>query len=81
MELISMLHADAVKKSQQKRGWNHRQQSIEGKCTEKPAKKLDFSKGEIIAVGDSMNDRIVLETAGTKVVLGNAAEEVKQHCD
>ncbi|MFS0561364.1 Cof-type HAD-IIB family hydrolase [Terribacillus sp. 179-K 1B1 HS] len=52
-----------------------------GHALKKLAKKLDFKKEDIIAIGDSMNDLPMLEEAGTKVAMGNATEEVKQYCD
>lgn len=52
-----------------------------GNALKKLAKKLDVKKEDIIAIGDSMNDLPMLEVAGTKVAMGNATEEVKQHCD
>ncbi|PAD34465.1 Cof-type HAD-IIB family hydrolase [Terribacillus saccharophilus] len=52
-----------------------------GNALKKLAKKLDMKQDDIIAIGDSMNDLPMLEIAGTKVAMGNATEEVKQHCD
>ncbi|SEN72755.1 hypothetical protein SAMN04489762_2682 [Terribacillus saccharophilus] len=52
-----------------------------GNALKKLAKKLDMKQEDIIAIGDSMNDLPMLEIAGTKVAMGNATEEVKQHCD
>lgn len=52
-----------------------------GNALKKLAKKLDVKQEDIIAIGDSMNDLPMLEVAGTKVAMGNATDEVKQHCD
>ncbi|MFP7495117.1 Cof-type HAD-IIB family hydrolase [Terribacillus saccharophilus] len=52
-----------------------------GIALKKLAKHLDVEKEDIIAIGDSMNDLPMLEVVGTKVAMGNATEEVKQHCD
>lgn len=52
-----------------------------GNALKKLAKKLDVKQEDIIAIGDSMDDLSMLEVAGTKVAMGNATDEVKQHCD
>ena len=40
-----------------------------------------FQKEELMAFGDAMNDRSMLEAVGTSVVMGNGAEELKQMAD
>ena len=38
-----------------------------------------FTRDEVMAVGDNLNDLDMLEFAGTAVVMGNAAESLKAH--
>ena len=45
------------------------------------AKYLGISMNEVLAIGDSANDRTVLETVGFSVAMGNAAAEIKDLCD
>jgi len=42
------------------------------------AEKLGISMDEVMALGDNLNDRDMLERAGRSVAMGNAAEEIKQ---
>ncbi|MDG5787243.1 Cof-type HAD-IIB family hydrolase [Evansella sp. AB-P1] len=43
--------------------------------------KLDISKEEIIAVGDSYNDLEMIELAGLGVAMGNAPDDIKEKAD
>lgn len=40
--------------------------------------KLNISKNEVVAIGDNVNDKEMLENAGLGVVMGNSAEYVKK---
>ena len=44
------------------------------------ARQLGISMAETVAVGDSDNDRSVLEAAGLAVAMGNASPEIKAIC-
>ena len=40
--------------------------------------KLNIKASEVIAIGDNVNDKEMLENAGLGVVMGNSAEYVKK---
>jgi Cof subfamily protein (haloacid dehalogenase superfamily) len=42
------------------------------------AELYGFDRSEVMAIGDNFNDREMLEWAGTAVVMGNAAEDLKR---
>ena len=48
-----------------------------GSALEALARGLDVDRGEVMAVGDNLNDREMLEFAGAPVVMGNAVEPLK----
>ena len=48
-----------------------------GAALEVLAQSLDVDQGEVMAVGDNLNDREMLEFAGAPVVMGNAVEPLK----
>ena len=48
-----------------------------GAALEALARSLDVDRGEVMAVGDNLNDREMLEFAGAPVVMGNAVEPLK----
>jgi hypothetical protein len=48
---------------------------------ERLIKMLGVNKGEVIAIGDSHNDRPLLEAAGLKIAMGNAPNEIKDIAD
>jgi hydroxymethylpyrimidine pyrophosphatase-like HAD family hydrolase len=41
------------------------------------AARLDVAAGDVMAVGDNLNDLPMLEFAGTPVLMGNALPELK----
>ena len=45
------------------------------------AERLGLARGEVMAVGDSGNDRTMVALAGLGVAMGNATEEIKQVAD
>ena len=45
------------------------------------AKKLDIKQEEIIAIGDNVNDEIMIKNAGLGIAMENAAEDVKNVAD
>ena len=45
------------------------------------ANALGLDRREVMAVGDSGNDRTMIELAGLGVAMGNATDEVKQAAD
>lgn len=45
---------------------------------ERLIKMLNVHKEEVIAIGDSHNDRPLLEAAGLKIAMGNAPTEIKE---
>ena len=47
----------------------------------KLAEHLGIDVNDVIAIGDSDNDRIMLKTAGFSVAMGNALEELKVCAD
>ncbi|MEC1665909.1 Cof-type HAD-IIB family hydrolase [Bacillus mojavensis] len=48
-----------------------------GQALERLAKRLNISMNETAAVGDSLNDKSMLEAAGKGVAMGNAREDIK----
>jgi len=48
---------------------------------EKLAQHLGISREEIIAIGDAINDKEMIEYAGLGVAMGNAEEEIKMQAD
>lgn len=48
---------------------------------EKLAEKLNIKKEEIIAIGDNVNDEVMIKKAGLGIVVGNAAEDIKLIAD
>ena len=48
-----------------------------GAALEALARRLDVDRGAVMAVGDNLNDREMLEFAGAPVVMGNAVEPLK----
>ena len=48
-----------------------------GSALEALARDLDIDRGGVMAVGDNLNDREMLEYAGAPVVMGNAVEPLK----
>ncbi|MCY9185664.1 Cof-type HAD-IIB family hydrolase [Bacillus sp. FSL K6-1012] len=48
-----------------------------GQALERLAKRLNIPMKETAAVGDSLNDRSMLEAAGKGVAMGNAREDIK----
>ena len=48
-----------------------------GSTLEEWASTLDIDRSEVMAIGDNLNDHEMLEFAGTPVVMGNAAPELK----
>ena len=45
------------------------------------ARVWGIDRSEIVAFGDDLNDRDMLEFAGTGIAMGNAHEEIKTHAD
>ena len=45
------------------------------------AQRLGLTRDEVMAVGDSGNDRTMVELAGLGVAMGNATEDIKQAAD
>ena len=45
------------------------------------AKELDIQKEEIMAIGDNINDKMMLENAGLGVAMGNSAPYIKEIAD
>ena len=45
------------------------------------AAKLGIPREEVMAIGDSDNDLLMLKAAGTSIAMGNGTEEVKNSCD
>lgn len=45
------------------------------------AEQLGLARGEVMAVGDSGNDRTMVELAGLGVAMGNATDEIKKAAD
>ncbi|HDI7330654.1 TPA: HAD family phosphatase [Staphylococcus aureus] len=43
--------------------------------------KLGYSVDQVIAFGDSMNDKSMFEVAGLAIAMGNASDELKQYAD
>ena len=60
--LVDVLHADVTK----------------GKTLERWAKRQGYLYESIMAIGDNLNDREMLEYVGLPVVMGNAVQELKQ---
>ncbi|MGN7374402.1 Cof-type HAD-IIB family hydrolase [Bacillus halotolerans] len=52
-----------------------------GQALERLAKRLNIPMKETAAVGDSLNDRSMLEAAGKGVAMGNAREDIKAIAD
>lgn len=48
---------------------------------EKLAEKLDIKKEEIIAIGDNVNDEVMIRNAGLGIAMGNATNEIKNIAD
>ena len=53
-------------------GWS------KGAALEAYAHRLELDRTAVMAVGDNLNDREMLEFAGRPVVMGNAVEPLKQ---
>ena len=45
------------------------------------AKELDIKKEEIMAIGDNVNDKMMIENAGLGVAMGNSAPYIKEIAD
>lgn len=45
------------------------------------AKKLNISKEEIMAIGDNVNDKMMIENAGLGIAMGNSAPYIKEIAD
>ena len=45
------------------------------------AKELDIKKEEIMAIGDNVNDKLMIENAGLGVAMGNSAPYIKEIAD
>ena len=43
--------------------------------------KLGYSVDQVIAFGDSMNDKSMFEVAGLAIAMGNASDELKQYAN
>ena len=52
-----------------------------GKAAEMLAKKLGIDMSEVIAIGDSNNDAVVLDAAGLGIAVSNGSEEIKKIAD
>lgn len=52
-----------------------------GNALEKLAEKIDISRENIMAIGDSGNDITMIKYAGLGLVAGNGSDEVKAHAD
>ncbi|WP_406621010.1 Cof-type HAD-IIB family hydrolase [Bacillus atrophaeus] len=52
-----------------------------GQALERLAKRLNIPMNETAAVGDSLNDRSMLEAAGKGIAMGNAREDIKAIAD
>jgi Cof subfamily protein (haloacid dehalogenase superfamily) len=61
--LVDVLHADVTK----------------GKTLEQWAKRQGYARESVMAIGDNLNDREMLEYAGRPVVMGNAVQELKNN--
>ena len=48
---------------------------------EELAKKLNIKQEEIIAIGDNVNDNIMIKNAGLGIAMGNATDEIKNIAD
>lgn len=48
---------------------------------EELAKKLNIKQEEIIAIGDNVNDEIMIKNAGLGIAMGNATDEIKNIAD
>ena len=59
--LVDVLHADVTK----------------GKTLERWARRQGYTRESIMAIGDNLNDREMLEYAGLPIVMGNAVQELK----
>ena len=59
--LVDVLHADVTK----------------GKTLERWARRQGYARESIMAIGDNLNDREMLEYAGLPIVMGNAVQELK----
>ncbi|MEC1662326.1 Cof-type HAD-IIB family hydrolase [Bacillus halotolerans] len=55
--------------------------SSKGQALERLAKRLNIPMKKTAAVGDSLNDRSMLEAAGKGVAMGNAREDIKAIAD
>ena len=55
--------------------------SHKGNGVKRLAELYGIKKEEIICVGDSGNDRQMIEYAGLGIAMGNAVEEIKQIAD
>ena len=42
---------------------------------------LNISKQDVMAIGDNINDKIMIENAGCGVAMGNSAPYIKQIAD
>ena len=48
---------------------------------EKLMNKLSISKNEVMAIGDNVNDKLMVENAGLGVIMGNSAPYIKEIAD
>lgn len=48
---------------------------------EKLIEKLKIKKGEVLAIGDNINDKEMIENAGVGIVTGNSSPEMKKIAD
>ena len=61
--LVDVLHADVSK----------------GKTLSRWANRRGYAREEVMAIGDNLNDREMLEFAGLPVVMGNSVQELRQN--
>lgn len=52
-----------------------------GAAVEQVRRWLGFGKEQVLAMGDAWNDLPMFQSAGWRIAMGNAADEVKQVCD
>ena len=53
---------------------------VEGGGHKNSCRKLNITRAEVMAIGDSDNDLAMLKAAGVGVAMGNATDEVKKSC-
>jgi hypothetical protein len=56
-----------------------RRDCSKGHALERWARHRNLERSQVMAIGDNFNDVEMLEYAGLPVVMGNAAEEMKQN--